>query len=223
VILLQGFDGAWLAFAGGDTLDGGGSGSGSGDIRYFVLDGRLSDVRIVVFAEFAGGGIDDKLDFTVFDGVDYVGSAFVHFEDGFAFDFILCEELMGAGGGFNFEAEVLKFSCGFQNSGFLTVDNGYQDSSLNGQGRLGCLLRFEVGHTERIGHSEDFTGRAHFGTKHRVDLLKHIEGEDGLFYAEMGDFSLFEVQVRKFFTEHKLGCQACHRDIADLRDKRDGS
>ena len=62
--------------------------------------------------KFADGGIYNKLNFVVFDGVDDIRSSFVHFEYSFGFNAVVCEEFQGVFGGLDFKAEFFKLLCG---------------------------------------------------------------------------------------------------------------
>ena len=53
-----------------------------------MLDGGLSDIRVIVLTEFAGGGVDNQLNLSVFNGIYDIGPSFEYLEDGLGFDTI---------------------------------------------------------------------------------------------------------------------------------------
>jgi hypothetical protein len=75
VIPLQGPDLAAALADGGDASGGGQGSSQGGDIGDFKFDGGLADIGIIMFAQFAAGGIDDQVYFLAHDAVDDVGPA----------------------------------------------------------------------------------------------------------------------------------------------------
>jgi len=216
VVALKRPYGAVAGPGGGNAFYGGGGSGCCRDVGYFVSNSRFANVRVIVFAEFACRGVDYKLDFAVLDGVNDVGSAFVHFKDAFGFDAFVCEEAIGSFGGLDFEAQLLKFFCDGHDSGFVRVGYRDKDRALRGQGLVCGLLGFEEGQREGVGHSEHFAGRAHLRPEDGVNLREHIKWEDGFLYAEVRYEAVLYVEVGKFFAEHKLNGDADHRNVAYL-------
>ena len=66
---------------GGNAFNSGNCGGGSGDVRYFIFDGRFAYVGIIVFGKPARGRVDDQLYLAVFNRVNDVRAAFVHLQD----------------------------------------------------------------------------------------------------------------------------------------------
>ena len=99
MITLQGADLAVAAAESGYPSDGGcGCGNG-GDIGNFVLNGRLSNIGIIVLAQFAAGGVDDQLDLPVFDTIHDIGTTLVHFQDWFTGNALAFQKFLGPIGG----------------------------------------------------------------------------------------------------------------------------
>ena len=98
-----------------------------------VLDGRLADVRVILLAFFAAGGIDHQFDFTVFNGIGNVRPAIPQLEDQFGLNTVFIHKLMGPFGCKDPETQVPEEPGRFKCAGLVRVRDGDQDASLKGQ------------------------------------------------------------------------------------------
>jgi len=57
-----------------------GGGGDGGDVGYLVLDGRLSDIGVVILAGLAYGCVYDQLDLAIFYGVIDIGPTFMQLQ-----------------------------------------------------------------------------------------------------------------------------------------------
>lgn len=121
MIFLQGFH-RILSLAVGRNPPGCRKGSGERrDIGNFIFDGSLSDVGVVVLAQLAARGVDDKLNFLILDPIDNVGSSLMHLKDMFRLDAVLSQESMGPSGGFDFETEAIELAGHLEYSGSISL------------------------------------------------------------------------------------------------------
>ena len=88
---------------GHDRRPGCGHGGGVGQL---VLDRGLADVGVIQGAAAADGGVDHQVQLAIGDEVGDVGTAFVELQDHLGGDAVLGQELVGAGGGAELEAQA---------------------------------------------------------------------------------------------------------------------
>ena len=86
MVLLERFDGSVAFPVSVNTPCGGQGGRNCCDIWHLIFDGRLSDIRIVMLAQLAAGGIDDQLNLIVLDAIHDVGSTLVHLKNQIRFN-----------------------------------------------------------------------------------------------------------------------------------------
>jgi hypothetical protein len=78
MVSLEGFRPSMSLSDSRNAFGSGYSCSERGDIGHFILDGSLSDVRVIMFAEPAGGRIDDQVNFFVLNAIHNIGATFMH-------------------------------------------------------------------------------------------------------------------------------------------------
>ena len=76
MILLKRFYPRFALPESGNPFGGSTSGGNSSNIRHLVLDGRLSDIGVVILAGSAGR-VDDELNLPVLDGILDIGPTFL--------------------------------------------------------------------------------------------------------------------------------------------------
>ena len=213
-----------MAFAHrGDAFDGCGRGGGGRDVWNSVLDGGFADVGVVVAAHFAAGRIDDELDFVVHDAVDDVGPAFMHLQDGMGRDAAGEQKMIGFLRGQDAEPQFVELPRDALDGAFVLVLHGNQDGPAFRQDLLRRFLRLVIGQTEGIGHTQHFAGRTHLRPEDGIDFREHIEGEDGFLDAEMMEGFTFQIEVRDLLSQHDLGGNPGHGNVADLGNQRNGA
>jgi len=125
---------------------------------------------------------DHQIDFACFHQVHNVWPAFVYFENGFGFD----------AGGFQRRAAVPRVGQQAKTQRrelfsecpqmfLVTVVYAEEHRALARKalprGKLGLRERLSI----RGGNSHDLAGRAHLGTKNRIDTTELVEGNTGDF------------------------------------------
>ena len=79
MIALQGADLAMSATEGGDPSDCGYGRGNGGNVRDFILDGRLADIGVVMLAQFSTGGVDNQMNLPILDPIHDMRAPLVHF------------------------------------------------------------------------------------------------------------------------------------------------
>ena len=77
-------------------------------IWHLILDGRFSDIRIIMLTQLTAGGIDYQLDFVVFYPIHDIWPTLVHFGNQIRFNTVPGQKLMSAISRLDFEPEFIK-------------------------------------------------------------------------------------------------------------------
>ena len=170
-------------------------------------------------------GVDDHLDLAVGDHVQDVGASLVVLVDAFDGDPGLGDGLAGVLGRQDLEARLAEPARDLRRIGTVGCAQGDEHGALQGQDHLGRLLGLVEGTAGRAGNAQDFAGGPHLGSQDGVDLREHVEGEDGLLDAVVGNILLLEIRdgglASGQFRRDDLGREGHHADAADLGDQRD--
>ena len=133
MVALQGF---YIAVSTPEGFNPACSGNGSShgsNIRHFILDRRLADIRIIVFPQFSAWSINDKVDLFILDGIHNIRTAFMHFVDSLGLKTIFGEKLMGPAGGPDLKPEFFEASGNLQRCLFVLIRNSYQHRASDRQ------------------------------------------------------------------------------------------
>ena len=157
--------------------DSGGAGSG-GNHGYAVAHGSGADFTFVGIGAFAGGGVDNEIDFVIFDEVDDVGAtAFADFREEFGSYFMFVEEIVSSAGRLDGETHGDEGSGEFEGVGLIFIADGEKDFAGGGEFTAGSHLRASKRHGEVDIHTHDFACGAHFGAEYDIDAGELGEGE----------------------------------------------
>lgn len=115
-----------------------------------MLDGRFTDVAVIMGALLTRWGVDDELDLAVGDLVgDVVG--LVDLVDEFARDAGVVDHVVAAAGGEDSESEFVEGLCDFEKFGLVTIADGQKHGAFERKLHLfGCFCSFEVGFAEGL-------------------------------------------------------------------------
>src|SRR5580704_15146596 len=215
-----------------DAADGSFGGRERGDAGDVVADGGAANGFFVVEGFAAKRGVDDQIDFSGFDEVDDIGTAFVDLEDFVAGNAGSPESGAGAASGDELEAESDKFLAEHTDIALVAVIHANKD----GAAARKFLTRGELGFGESLavvaGDAHDFAGGAHFGAENGVDAAEFVEGEDRGFHGEIvanGDFGDAvvmddgELHVREAAADHEARGNFCERNAGGFADVRNGA
>ncbi len=162
------------------------------------------------------------MDLAVLDRVHDVGAALLDLVDAGRLDAVPHQELPRAFGGEDAEPHVLEALGRFQNAALVPVRDRDEHRAFEREREFGRFLRLVEREAEIIGQAEHLAGGAHLRAEHRVDLGEHVEGEHGLLHAEMPERDPFQLEVGQLFTQHDLGRDLGHRDVAHLGNQGHG-
>ena len=149
VVFLDGFDVQGLA---PERLDAAAHGQGARNgrgIGQSELDGRPPDHVAVPAGLTAGGGIDDHLDFAVFDGVQDVGAdTGGNLGDGLAGDAVGGQKISRSGSGEDSETHVVELGRHGQNRRLVAIVDADENRAFGGQVLAGPQLGLGVSRSE---------------------------------------------------------------------------
>ena len=108
MVVLKGFHLAMALPVSSNTFGGCNGRSCCGNVWHLVLDSCLTNIRIVVFTQFAARCIDHQLSLLVLDSINNIWSPFMHLLNKFRFYGMLRQKGLSSDGSFNLETEVIK-------------------------------------------------------------------------------------------------------------------
>src|SRR5271165_5557447 len=109
--------------------------------------------------------VDDHVQPLALDEVDHVGATFFHLVDAFDLQARVFENLRGAVGGDDAEAEFDKALRDFGNEGLVAIVGTEENATRCWQDLSGCGLRLGKSLSEAVGHAHDFSCGFHLGAK----------------------------------------------------------
>src|SRR5271157_376204 len=169
--------------------------------------------------------VDNQVQPLALDEVDYVRASFFHLIHALNLKARVLQDLRGAVGCDDAEAEFDKALRDFGNEGLVAIVGTEENATRCWQDLSGCGLRLGKSLSEAVGHAHDFSCGFHLGAKNGVDAGELTPGEDGRFNVvtvagvEVGAaLDVLGEKVAQLASGHEAGGDLGERHAGGLRN-----
>src|SRR5579863_8121024 len=160
------------------------------------------------------GGVENKLNFAVLDGVDNVRPAFGDLVDLDRGDALLGEVTLRARRRHDAKSQSREQSGGFENTRLIGVADRDKDRPAFRQARAAAELALGEGNIVVAVDAHDLAGRLHLRTKDGVDLIAETrERKHGFLDADVADAARLEVLRLELEALKRLARHDARRDL----------